>query len=226
MTICSFAGTKGGIGKSTLAVNFAIGLTLRGQNVLLVDGDQQRTAMAFTHNRRTKHPDAVVYAAAPLHGQQIRDQVTRYGPDYDQVVIDVGGRDSSSLRAALLVSDLVIIPCAPRSFDLWGVGDMLEVVREARAVRKNLRALAVLNNADHAGNRNQEALEALRQEEGLEVYPGTIGRRTAYPSAADEGLSVLEYIDPNNRPGSLKAREDFTRLLETIYPKLEWRQTA
>lgn len=223
--ICAIGNVKGGVGKTTLAINFAIGLAMQGQNVLLVDGDLQGTSMAFTTTRVTKHPGAPVYTAAPLHGLQVRDQVNRFGPDYDQVVIDVGGRDSSSLRAALLVSELVIIPAAPRSFDLWGVGDTLELILEARKLRK-LRALAVLNCADHSGNRNQEALDGLAGLKGLEVSPHVLVRRIAYASAADEGLSVLEHVDPDNRVGSLKAREDFTRLLEGIYPKLKWSLTA
>lgn len=224
--ICTFGNVKGGVGKTTLAVNFAIGLALRGQDVLLIDGDEQGTAIAFTETRASKHPDAPGYTAVRLLGSAIRTQVRlQLAKRYHHVVIDVGGRDSGSLRAALLVSDLVIIPAAPRSFDLWGVDDTLALIAEVREFRE-LRALAVLNGADAVGNRNQEALEALAAQKGLEVSPQVLVRRTAYSSASDEGLSVLEYIDPNNRPGSLKAREDFTRLLEAIYPTLEWRLTA
>lgn len=225
MSIVAIASVKGGVGKTTLSINFAVGLAMHGQNVLLIDGDEQGTSMAFSQLRHTRHPDVPVYTIAQWRGLQIRDQVNRFGPDYDQVVIDVGGRDSSSLRAALLVSDLVIIPAAPRSFDLWGVGDTLELIREARQLRK-LRAVAVLNCADYTGNRNQEALDGLAGLKGLEVSPHLLVRRIAYANAADEGLSVLEYTDPTNRPGAARAREDFTRLLEGIYPKLEWRLTA
>lgn len=225
MIVC-IGNVKGGVGKTTLAVNFAIGLTLRGQDVLLIDGDEQGTASSFTETRNTKQPEAPGFTAVHLLGPAIRTQVRlQLAKRYDQVIIDVGGRDSGSLRAALLVSDLVIIPAAPRSFDLWGVGDTLDLIREVRELRE-LRALAVLNSADYTGNRNQEALEALASQQGLEVCPHALVRRTAYPSAADEGLGVLEYTDPGNRPGSLKAREDFTRLLEAVYPALEWRMSA
>ena len=37
-------GNKGGSGKTTTAVNLAIGLALRGEDVCLVNGDLQRTA--------------------------------------------------------------------------------------------------------------------------------------------------------------------------------------
>ena len=216
--VITLGSLKGGVGKTTLAINFAVGFALRGPDVLLIDGDDQGTAAAFSETRTSKHPEAPGYTAVRLLGAAIRTQVRLLTKHYDHIVIDVGGRDSGSLRAALLVSDLIVIPAAPRSFDLWGTADTLELIREVRELRE-IRAVAVLNGADYTGNRNQEALEALAGQQGLEVSPHILVRRTAYPSAADEGLGVLEYTDPSNRPGSLKAREDFTRLFEALYPE-------
>src|SRR5215471_11033366 len=47
--IVTIGTTKGGVGKSTIAVNLAIGLSRCGFDVLLIDGDSpQETALAFT----------------------------------------------------------------------------------------------------------------------------------------------------------------------------------
>jgi chromosome partitioning protein len=223
--ITTIGNTKGGVGKTTLAVNLAIGLARRGQDVLLIDGDVQETAIAFTQLRSTDQPNAPAYTAVALHGAAIRTQVRQLANRYQHIVVDVGGRDSASLRAALTVSDLLIIPAAPRSFEVWGVHQTHDLVREARAVH-DFRALAVLNCADPNGNDNQEALEALAELEGIEVSPHSIGRRKAFPNAAAIGLSVLEHTDSANRDGSLKAREEFSRFFESIYPNLEERKIA
>jgi chromosome partitioning protein len=125
------------------------------------------------------------------------------------VVIDVGGRDTGSLRAALTVAETVIIPVQPRSFDVWGVDQTAELVRDARHINERLRALTVLNNADSQGKDNEAAADALRGMDGIELAPHVIVRRKAFPNAAASGLSVLEYDDP-------KASEELTRLIDLL----------
>ena len=49
--ILTVGNVKGGVGKTTLAVNIAITRALAGRDVLLVDGDEQGTAAAFTDLR-------------------------------------------------------------------------------------------------------------------------------------------------------------------------------
>src|SRR5215469_2368113 len=217
--IVTVGNTKGGVGKTTLAVNLAIGLSQRGQDVLLIDGDEkQHTALDFTELRMSNHPKAPSYTAVALHGSTIRTQVRQLAGRYAHIVIDVGGRDDGSLRAALVVSHLIIIPAPPRSFDLWGADQTADLVREARELNDKLRALAVLNGADVAGADNAAASGALHDLQGIEVSPHHLVRRKAYSDAASQGLSVLEYTNPNNREGSAKAREDFARLFESIFP--------
>jgi chromosome partitioning protein len=118
----------------------------------------------------------------------------------------VGGRDTGSLRAALTVAEVVLIPAKPRSFDLWGVAQTAELVKEARELNERLRAIVVLNEADPQGKDNQEAADTLREVEGLEIAPLLIGRRKAFPNAASAGRSVLEWNDA-------KAIDEFGQLV-------------
>ena len=46
--IVVLAQTKGGVGKTTLAVNLAVYRSLAGRDLLLVDADEQATASDFT----------------------------------------------------------------------------------------------------------------------------------------------------------------------------------
>jgi len=208
--ILAVGNVKGGVGKTTLAVNLAIARAQSGRDVLLVDGDDQATEIAFTELRSEQKNGKPGYTVVSLHGAAIRTQVRQLASKYADIVIDVGGRDTGSLRAALTVADVVLVPVQPRSFDLWGVDQTAELIKEAREINGELRAVSVINAADAQGKDNDAAADALREIQGMELAPGFIVRRKAFPNAAAAGLSVLEYDDP-------KAIEEFGRLTEMLF---------
>ena len=67
------------------------------------------------------------------------------------MIIDTGGRDTTSQRAALSVSEVLLIPFAPRSFDIWTVDKVAILIEEMRAVNPKMKALAFLNRSDYSG---------------------------------------------------------------------------
>jgi chromosome partitioning protein len=208
--ILAVGNVKGGVGKTTLAINLSIALARAKRDILLIDGDEQGTALAFTDLRTNQREGPPGYTAVALHGANLRTQARQLSRKYSDIVIDVGGRNTGSLRAALTVAEVVVIPVKPRSFDLWGVDQTAELVREAREVNAELRAIVVLNEGDAQGKDNDEAVKSLREIEGLEMAPMLIGRRKAFPNAASAGLSVLEWHDH-------KAIDEFSQLVRFLF---------
>src|SRR3990167_8673825 len=111
--ILTLGHTKGGVGKSTLALNIAIERLLTGVDTLLVDGDPKQTSISKAVGIR---------ADAGL------------APPVPYIVLDVGGKDSNALRAALTVTDALLLPIGPESVEVWAIDDILELVDEARSI--------------------------------------------------------------------------------------------
>lgn len=148
--IITVGNTKGGVGKTTIAVNLAIARALAGRDVWLIDGDRQGTAQtAISIRAEAGHTPGIACATYP-DGPTLRTQVQQQAAKFDDVVIDAGGRDSTALRAALVLSDVLLVPFQPRSYDVWALNDIAGLVDDTRSVRDGLRYFAILNCADPA----------------------------------------------------------------------------
>jgi len=212
--ILTVGNTKGGVGKTTLAVLIAIERARAGRDVWLIDGDRQGTAQTAISNRAEAGVEPGIACATYPEGPTLRAQVRQQADRFDDVIIDAGGRDSTALRAALVLSDVLLVPFAPRSYDVWALEDIAGLVDEARSVRDGLRALAVLNLADpgDASRDNADAAAAVADIPQFEYLPAMIRRRKAFANAAGAGLSVTE-----SRPIDHKAAGELNTIVGMLF---------
>ena len=213
--IVTVGNTKGGVGKSTLALQLALSRAIAGRDVWLVDGDRQGTAQTAVAIRAQANREPGLACAQYVDGATLRTQVQRQARKYDDVVIDAGGRDFSALRAALMLSDVLLIPIQPRSVDVWALADISGLVDEAQAVRDGLRAYAFLNCADPAPGSvdNTEAAAAVADYPKIALLDTPIRRRKAIANATGQGLCVSELL-----PRDAKACDEFAKLVSILFP--------
>ena len=224
---------KGGVGKSLIACNMAVVLSLAKDKgpirVLLIDGDVQASATMFTDMRaETVGPD-VGYDCVSIRGAAIRNQMRSLAEKYDHVIVDCGGRDNPSLRAAVTVADRLVIPVPPRSVDEWALAGMVELVQEARAViNPNLKSHVVINMADPQGVDNEAVKAAIETDyltppedlddpdawidPGVEIVSPVIVKRKPFADAFGAGLSIAEH-----RPADRKAIDELLQVMAVVY---------
>ncbi len=210
--ILTVGGIKGGSGKTTVATNIAVLRAREGRDVLLVDADDQETASDFTMLRNERCAAGAGFTSIKLTGAAVRTETRRLGVKYDDVVIDTGGRDTTSQRAALTVSDLLLVPFVPRSFDVWTLEKVSQLVGEMRAANPDLRAYAFLNRADPKGQDNADAEEVIAETPELTLIHAPLGTRKAFGNAASQGMSVVEL-----RPQDPKASDEILTLYRHLF---------
>jgi len=189
--ILTVGGIKGGCGKSLVATNLTVMRALKGKKVLLIDGDEQGTAGDWADHRNALGVETP-WTTIRLKANAIRTEVLKLANNYDDIIIDCGGRDTASLRAALTVSDIFIVPFQPKSFDIWTTEKVSTLIAEAKTFNEKLKSYAFINCAGSRGSDNDIAREIIGKAEGLKLLPATVGLRKAFSNATSEGLGVVE----------------------------------
>ena len=194
--IYAIANTKGGVGKSTLAVNLAVVAAAKGHKVLLVDADPQASSLQFLNARDDTRPQ---FAGIQLSQPILHKQLPELSEPYDYVFIDVGGRDAPVFRSALVAADTILVPMVPSAFDTWAADDVFDVLDELSA-SGDVDARVVLNQATPTIIA-KEALQSLQTHldaRKVSLMAAIIKSRTAWPRAIGEGLGVVEW-EPSGR---------------------------
>jgi chromosome partitioning protein len=205
-------GIKGGSGKTTLATNLAVIRAAAGHDVLLVDADDQETASDFTIQRNAQTGDKAGYSTCKLGNEAVRTEINRAKTKYEDIIVDTGGRDTRSQRAALVVADILLVPFVPRSFDIWTVEKVGALVEDVRTLNPELRAYVFLNRADATGQENEEAKSILADASALTYLDIALGYRKAFGKAAAQGMAVTEL-----RPQDSKASAEIMALYGHIF---------
>lgn len=185
-------GTKGGVGKTTLATNLAA-MRRHNADVLLLDADKQGTASLWAAIR----DEAGVNPRVPCvqkAGAKLHLEVKALAEKFEDVVIDAGGRDTPELRAAMLAADVFVTPVMPSSYDFWSLTDVNRLVTDARIINPDLRVIVVVNrgSTNPSVAEGDEVRQLVSEFDGMELAETVLRDRIAFRRAASEGLAVVE----------------------------------
>ena len=206
--IIALVNSKGGVGKSTVAVHLAVWWKERGGDVALVDADAQEASSVWLHEASPHTP--AVRLPTP---DDILDQVPDLRRKYDLVAVDGPAGLSEVTRAILLVADLALLPCGPSVLDLRAANDAIRVVKQAQQIRQGPpRAVLVPNKLQVQYRLSRELLETVKS---LEIpAAGGLRLRQAYADAAGQG-TVVWRLGPCGEMAAREIRELFHELLDS-----------
>lgn len=208
--ICALLSQKGGVGKTTVAMQLAAGLAARGLRVTVADLDPQESALRWAASAAAAKPFPAMVHAVDGSADRIAASVREFARDADFVVLDCPPSiEHPHTLAALEVADAVLIPVVPSPTDLWSTRAVEHLVLAVRERRPKLRA-ALLPNRVQRTALATDVLEVLR-EFALPVLNASLSQRNAYAQSAVLGGSVLDL----GRAAAV-AREEVERLTAAV----------
>ena len=204
-TIIALTNSKGGVGKSTVAVHLAAWCHERGQRTALVDADAQGASSVWLHEAEPGIPISRLQTP-----DEILDQVPRLAVQFDVLVIDGPAGLSEVTRAILLVTNLALLPCGPSVLDLRAVQEAIRVVGQAQRIRGGPPQAVLVPNKLQVQYRLTH--ELLTTVQSLEVpVLGGLRLRQAFADAAGQGTLVWRL-----GPRAASATKEITHLFREL----------
>jgi chromosome partitioning protein len=204
--IIALTNSKGGVGKSTIAVHLAVWWRDVGASVGLVDADAQGSSSCWL---REAAPDTAVFRLQTP--DDVLDQVPKLAREFEHLVVDGPAGLSEVTRAILLVTDLALLPCGPSVLDLRAANEAIRVLKQAQMIRHGPpEAVLIPNKLQVQYRLSREMLETAKS---LEIpCTGGLRLRQAYADAAGQG-TVVWRLGPRGELAALEIREVFNGLL-------------
>lgn len=199
--------SKGGVGKSTLAVHLAAWLHEQGHRVTLADCDAQHSSSDWA---REAVPD--LKAVRLTSPDQIIEELPAIAKDADFVVADGPGSDTETNRMLLLCADFAVVPCKASMLEVRALKQATIALNHAHKIRHGRpRAVIVLSMVGKRYRLTKDMLDAAAALR-LPVAKNALTLRQVYADAPGQAVVVWQ-LGARAREASRQIRNLFRELL-------------
>jgi chromosome partitioning protein len=206
--IISFVNQKGGVGKTTTAINLAISLKKKNYNLVFIDADPQGSAVQW-HAIEGNKSFEILHHPSPIQADDIRQLST----DYDYVIIDAPPAIGDISKAILAATDLAIVPLSPSALDVWSCWGTLKMIDEIRPLNPEIEVKLLINRKIPGTRIGRDAREVIDKFQ-MNVFDTELCQRVAFIDAMTSGVSVMQYAPHSKAAGEIE------RLCEEIIPQV------
>jgi chromosome partitioning protein len=177
--IISFVNAKGGVGKTTLAVHYAVWLHEKGKKVAFIDADKMKLSSGWLAGA-----EPAIVSTTMVSQNELLNKADEIAQGADYLIIDGPGGDTDLTRAILLKSTLTFLPCAASELDLNGTRQEIEVVKQAQGLMRGFpRAYFVPNRVDPKQVLTRELMELAVDQVGIPFTKCIVRQRAPYADA-------------------------------------------
>ncbi len=195
--------TKGGVGKSTVAINLAVELSKK-YPIRVLDLDYQKSSTIFNKVRTAAGLEPLEIMGA----KSIKDFNAIVKSNNDLMIIDSGAFDSDYNRAALTASDMIITPVSDSEVEIYG----LLMFNKALTSIKGVKAHVLINRpAARASNIEELKSRVNAHKKTLSLLTSCLADRSDYKKVFITGQGVTEM---KSRTGA--AADEVKKLVKEI----------
>ena len=185
--IISIVNQKGGVGKTTVAINLAACLARRHHRLLLIDADPQSSVIQWQSVENNITFDVKHHPRIMTH-----KDINNLSRGYEHLVIDAPPAMGEIIQSILIFSDLAIIPVGPSPLDLWSSEETIRMIGDVKKKNRNLEAKFLISRkipGTRVGGELRKALEIFN----MGIFQTEICQRIVYVEAFIYGVSVIQY---------------------------------
>ncbi len=197
MKIVAIANQKGGVGKTTTAVNLGAALAETGHRILIIDLDPQANATSSFGLQAVEQTEVEI-ARMPNHLTRLAETLQPLHADetFDFVLLDCPPSLGILMTNALAAADELLTPIQCEYFALEGlvkIVRLIERVRDSGANKRLELGGIVMTMYDGRTNLSEQVVAEVRRHFGERVYQTVIPRSVRLSEAPSFGKSILEY---------------------------------